>query len=149
LKSARIRVALASGPAPTRSRISWAWSFRFARVLDNHAAPIHLRRKLLDLAHHHAPDPLLSQIARHDDVVDADGVRCEADRGDGDDVAEELAEEAVGGEGADRELLELEKPAHRLVIGGVDGAHKKAKSAHSGQAKWRNAMLLQHILIIK
>jgi hypothetical protein len=122
---------------------------RAARVLDHHAASVHLCRELLDLAHHHAPDLLLSQIARHDDVVDADGVGCQIDLGDRDDVAEELSEEAEGRDGGLPRLFEGEKPPDGLAVGGVDGAHKKAKSAHPGQSKWRGGMLLQHNPIIK
>ncbi|HYR28508.1 MAG TPA: hypothetical protein VEU30_08585 [Thermoanaerobaculia bacterium] len=118
---------------------------RAARIFHDHARPIHLRRQLFDLAHHHAADALLSQVARHVNVVDAQSVRGEIDRHQRDDVPEELSDQTNDRPDGRLVLLLTQKLTDRLGIRRVDGAYEKAKSAHLKWPKCLPRMLLQHI----
>ena len=98
-------------------------------IFDDHAPAIQLCGELFDVAHHHAADPLPSQLARHHDALDAQRLGTQFDADDRDDVAEELTEQSPcrdgGGGGVNRQ-----ERAYGCLVGGLDRADKEAKATH-------------------
>jgi hypothetical protein len=120
---------------------------RVACVIDDYPVALELRRELLDLAQHRPPDPLPPQLARYDNVVHAERVVCDLERNDGDNVAEELAEQApCRGVGRGLSLpvgVAGEERRDRFGVGGVDGSNVEAKSAQlSAFSRKSNSQML-------
>jgi len=104
---------------------------RISRVLYDETAAIHLLRELFDFPHHHPPDPLAPQLAGHDDVVYAHCIALDPQIRDGNDVAEELAEQTAcrdrsGGQAILPVPVPVQERAHVIVIRAFDGAYEQS-----------------------